>query len=309
MKKLALLLLLASVLGVVGIFSGWFFRGFTPAELEQLDRDWEQVIAWADLPAADPVMEARMNTLSEETGAAGLPDDLFSRAEGAWVSREELTPEAAELLSRFEEQLAEGALGGIPPGMQVLGFMKLGQLELNMEDLTSERLGNVLVWSRKLQLEGSLIGLMMGVALGEQALERCRLEPALLPASVAASAPSVDEFFYGLCRDYVVAEMTVTIGSSDVVNIPGTGGDEFATQALRRAMANNAQRFYPQRSDPLGFAERPAVEMPDTMDLWLAGTFGSAETYSNYMESFFSSTTAQRTWIEFVESWDEVLGA
>lgn len=308
MTRLALLLLSVSVLVVIGIFSGWFFRGFSPAELEQLDRDWEQVVTWANLPEQDLEREARMARLAEEVQAVELPD-LFDRQEGEWVAREELSPQVSAVLLEFEDLLADEALGGVPGEMQVFPFMQLGTLELAMGDLTSERMGHLLRWSRQLHREGPLIGLMVGVALGEKALARCQLEPDLIPAFADVEAPTVEEYFSALCRDYVFTDRLLTTGSLEGGMLPTPAGDEFATQALRRAMASNARRFHPQRSDPEGYAKQPEVEMPGPVELWLASIFGQEETYTIYLESFFSAHGAQRHWLDFVESWNEVLGA
>jgi hypothetical protein len=79
MKKQAMwsvlaLFVLATVIGIGGALAGWFFRGFSPAEVEQLDRDWAQVVAWANLPAPDSGLNASTAAFVKAIRKVDLPD-------------------------------------------------------------------------------------------------------------------------------------------------------------------------------------------------------------------------------------------
>lgn len=82
MKKLPLLISLASAVAIYGVFAGWFFRGFSATELEQLDRDWAQIVAWADLPDEDPEARARTAQFVEAVEEVEVADELLNRAQG-----------------------------------------------------------------------------------------------------------------------------------------------------------------------------------------------------------------------------------
>ncbi len=222
-KERVLLFLALSVFAIalIGVPAGWYFRGFSAAELKQLEEDWAQVVSWADLPAAEPVLDKRATAR--------------------------------------EQQAAYGS---------TLELMQLGELELASEDLDAKRMDDFLSWTRSLQREGTMIEFMIGTRLGMQALERCRLEPALIPAKLSAPAPTIDEFFYGLCRDFVLAERSIRNNEAMRNAYPEEIPEEFVFRAMRRAKANAALRFYPLRNDPAGFGPQPPVEMPGTSTRW-----------------------------------------
>jgi hypothetical protein len=228
---------------------------------------------------------------------------------GGQLSRSELSPELQVLLRRFETHLKKGELGPMPAQSSAMIYMQMGQLELSMDDMDAEGMRQFLEWTRELGTSSSLIGQMVGSTLGVNALERCRAEPGLRPDSIAAEPPVVEEFFFGLCREFVNADQQRSQGNTSFSGLPGGPNSELLTQVMRRAFANNAIEFYPQRKAPDGFIVRPRSDVPGGFESWLLSKFGSHEDYTKRLEGYFAPATAHLRWVNFVETWDEVLGA
>ncbi|MFT7485331.1 MAG: hypothetical protein ACI9F9_001179 [Candidatus Paceibacteria bacterium] len=290
------------------MFSGLFFQGFSASEVEQLNRDWAQVEQWANLPEIPPTQCPELAQLKADIQGIELQDNLLSTTDDLLLSRAELPLPVTNLLLQLEEFLAAGEFGGLAQGEPVFQVVQLGVLELKLDDLTAQRMQQVLAWSRQMHGQGPMIELMVGASIAKQALKRCRADPSLIPDNTSLPAPQVEEFFYALCRDYVIMDRLQIAGSTEGVMFPEKTGVEFFNRAMRRAMANNAQRFYPLRGqvEQLGFEEDQAI--PSKLELWAASTLGLPGPITRYVQNFLALHQARQHWIELVKEWDDVLG-
>lgn len=310
MRKFVLATLsLLVVVALIGIPAGWYFTGYTPSQLEQLERDWAKVEGWADIPALETAQDSVIEALLKDVESVEFDEDLFNLEEGERIARADLAPDVAALLERMETGLAEGQLGapsGMPSAMRLL---QLGQLEVHLDDMNAQRMGQFLAWTRTLHGTGPLIQQMVGMVLATHALERCQEDPSLIPTDADLQAPTMDEAFYGLCRDYVLLDSMQFDAGEQVARLSMDVESELLHQVMRRAMANNALRFYPHRAERQGPQPPPVQKLPGEFQAWLASTFGDAEQVTAYLESFLATTRVRENWVTFVDLWGEVLGA
>ena len=322
MKKLIAFLLLALVaLVFVGVRSSWLQVGFRGDRLTQLERDWAEVVDWAQLPEFDHVAARPLEDIAIEwrswARAHEIGDVLVARgdAEHPRVARADLPAEVASMQERFELLLTAGLVAPPRSTEELSGsVMLLGKLVLQSNDLDRERMRQLLEFARRLQLESDLHTFNAGCALAREALARCREDNSLLPTESVAPAPRPSDLFDALCRDFVlqqrmvVATLAEETVESDALEPVGSA-DEFLEHATQRALANAARLYYPLRDEPERFGEIPAPTSVGATKVWFASTFRLPGPTTEVMESMLWRDLGTRgeRWAELVSDWDATL--
>jgi hypothetical protein len=176
-----LLLTVFSCFALIGARTNWFADGFGIREINMLEQDYNQFRFWIESEAGvHDSLYARsefkfMCFVAEKAG------ELPVLEEGGRIERASLSPQAEALVQRFQELIKDGELDLLPITGS-LGFVRqVGRIELQLDDLTAERMEHFLTWTQKLQRGVSPLGKRVGFELGILALERCQDDPEITP--------------------------------------------------------------------------------------------------------------------------------
>lgn len=245
--KLGITLLGLCVLASLGIFIVRSTAGFSESQLERLDQDWKELLAWGGATASSNQQGPNLELCAQACNTARDAGDDATAEFARWQ----------ELLASGEYTLASEPFAGMET-------MKLAQQALESERLDASGMGQILALARRLQGEGPLISFMVGVQLTKQALERCRSDADLVPAKTGLSAPKPGELFAAVCRDFGMLPLEFyPTGPGD----PGSTGaqdpaEELLIENLRATYFELASQYFPLRDQPERFSEVPPPPKP-----------------------------------------------
>jgi len=238
--KFGITLLGLCVLASLGIFIARSTAGFSESQLERLDQDWNELLAWGGAKESRNQQGPNLELCAQTCNTARDAGD-----------------DATAELARWQELLASGEYTVASEPFAGIETMKLAQQALESERLDASGMGQILALARRLQGEGPLISFMVGVQLTKQALERCRSDADLVPAMTGLSTPKPGELFAAVCRDFGMLPLELyPAGPSEPGSRPALDSDEgLLIENIRATYFELASQYFPLRDQPERFAE------------------------------------------------------